>query len=116
MLSRFSIPVTLYEEVQTGVDALNHPTVEKYPVIVEGCLVAPIANDAPVTATQLETRHEAYTIAIPKGDAHNWIEKDVIFVLAGNMIRAKTYGSVRVGIEELVPTMWHGQINCERYE
>lgn len=116
MLSKYAIPVTLYKKVRIGVDEFNKDTYRTVPVVVNGCLVAPIANDAVTASTELETKHEAYTIAIPKGDTNAWEESEVSFSLNGRNIMARTYGSVTVGINDLVPLKWHGKINCERYE
>lgn len=116
MLLEKSIPVTLYEVVGYETDGFGKKQPVTVPVVVQHCLVAQNVADAVVDQTTLETNREQFTIAIPKGDSHKWEESMVEFVLAGEQIKARTFGATLKGIEALVPTYWHKQIKAERYE
>ncbi|MBQ7003679.1 MAG: hypothetical protein IJN57_06945 [Oscillospiraceae bacterium] len=56
-----------------------------------------------------EGRIPAYTLAIPKGDTHDWTDR--IVGIFGRLYR--TVGSVAQGIEENIPTAWHKKIRAE---
>ncbi|HHJ8372345.1 hypothetical protein [Streptococcus pyogenes] len=53
-----------------------------------------------------------YTLAIPKGDNHDWGDKEVRFF--GEKWR--TVGLALEGIEELIPLEWNKKVMVERYE
>lgn len=55
---------------------------------------------------------ENYTLAIPKGDTHNWINRTVEFF--GKKFR--TVGIPLQGIEENIPLFWHKQVNVQRLD
>lgn len=113
---KHSIPVELYTEVLIGYDDFNREIYKPVVEVVEHCLVKPTLTEDVISSINLDGTKEQYTIAIPKGDAHEWKNKKVSFVLCGVKITCKTYGPVLRGIESLVPMEWHGQIRCERYE
>ena len=50
-----------------------------------------------------------YTIAVPKGDNHEWTDKIVEFF--GRKFR--TVGFAEQGIEENIPLLWHKKIRAE---
>lgn len=51
----------------------------------------------------------AYTLAIPKGDAHIWT--DAVVELFGSKFR--TIGTPEQGIEENIPTQWHKKVRVQ---
>ena len=53
-----------------------------------------------------------YTLAIPKGDAHDWSSRIVGFF--GRLFR--TVGEPIRGIEENIPLEWHQQVNVQRLD
>lgn len=104
--------VVLKEKTQVGVDDFNAPVYEYTDVIVDDVLVAPSSSDDVVTAENLYGKKAVYTLAIPKGDQHNWIDTEVMFFGA----KWKTFGFPVEGIEENIPLRWHKKVMVERYE
>ena len=60
---------------------------------------------------QLYGKRLAYTLALPKGDAHDW--HDVTVEFFGQ--RFRTYGDVTEGIEAMIPLQWNKKVKVERY-
>lgn len=58
---------------------------------------------------QTDGRLLGYTLAIPKGDTHNWIDRLVSFW--GHCYR--TTGYPEQGIEENIPLRWHKKVKVE---
>lgn len=65
---------------------------------------------AMITLTTEET--VVNTLAIPKGDAHEWENKEVRFFNK----RWKIFGIPLEGIEDLIPLEWNKKVMVERYE
>ena len=106
------ISIILYNEVQTGTDGFNRPIYEEVPETVTNVLVGqPTAEDI-VHEKELSGKHLAYTLAIPKGDTHDWEDKTVEFF--GQ--RFKTFGKPTQGIEHLIPLSWNKKVKVEAYE
>lgn len=105
------ITVRLYEKTQTGTDAFNAPVYAEIPVDVKNVLIGEPTTDDVVNSLQLYGKRIAYTLAIPKGDEHDW--EDVTVEFFGQKFR--TYGGVVQGIEELVPLCWNKKVKVERY-
>ena len=53
-----------------------------------------------------------YTLAIPKGDTHDWKDRKVEFF--GKKFR--TFGEPIEGIEDMMPLRWNKKVQVERYE
>lgn len=106
------ITVRLYEKTQIGTDAFNAPVYTETPVDVENVLVGEPSSDDIVNDMQLYGKRVAYTLAIPKGDAHSWDNVTVEFF--GQKFR--TYGGVTQGIEAMVPLAWNKKVKVERHE
>lgn len=106
------ITVRLYVKSQTGTDAFNAPVYAETPIDVPHVLVGePTAEDI-VNDLQLYGKRIAYTLGIPKGDAHDW--ENAIVEFFGKKFR--TYGGVTQGIEDLIPLLWNKKVKVERYE
>lgn len=105
------IDVVLYEKHQTGEDAFHTPVYEETPVTVHNVLVGAPDTAAIVNELTLTGRRLAYTLALPKGDSHDWHNVTVEFF--GQKFR--TYGDVVQGMESLVPLAWNKQVKVERY-
>lgn len=105
------IPVTLYEPIQTGIDAFRHPVYTERPVTVENVLVCPVSAEDLVSELQLHGKRAEYELCIPKGDSHDWQDKRVEFF--GQIWR--TFGFPLQWIEENVPLEWNMKIKVERY-
>lgn len=106
------ITVTLYEQTQTGTDEFNAPVFDESPVEVENVLVAPASAAEILDTVNLYGRKAVYTLAIPKGDIHDWENKRVSFFGAD----WRTFGIPTEGIEALIPLSWNKKVMVERYE
>ncbi len=105
------ISVVLKVKTQVGTDGFNAPVYEYTDEIVDNVLVAPSSSDDIVTAENLYGKKAVYTLAIPKGDQHNWIDTEVEFFGA----KWKTFGFPIEGIEENIPLKWNKKVMVERY-
>ena len=106
------IDVILYEKTKTGEDSFHDPVYEERPVTVHNVLVGQPTAEEITTELQLTGRHIAYTLAIPKGDAHDWDNVRVVFF--GKTFR--TCGGVVQGVEALIPLRWNKKVQVERCE
>lgn len=106
------ITVTLYEKVEVGRDDFKAPIYEEIPVEVDNVLVAPTTAEDIVDTTDLEGRHAVYTLAIPKGDAHEWENSKIEFFGKS----WKSFGIPQEGIGDLIPLAWNKKVTVERYE
>lgn len=106
------ITVTLFEKKKVGVDSFNKELFEEHPVAVENVLVAPINSNEVISQTNLVGKKAVYTLAIPKGDDHNWENARVDFFGES----WKTVGFPIGGIEQLIPLGWNKKVTVERYE
>ena len=107
------ITVTLYNRVQTGTDALNHPVYSETPVSVDNVLVAPVSATELTETYALTGRRAEYQLAIPKGDDNDWT--------AGNKVGFfgqlwRIIAMPEEGIEKLIPLSWNKKVKVERYE
>nr|DAV31539.1 MAG TPA: Minor capsid protein [Caudoviricetes sp.] len=82
------------------------------PISVDNVLIAPTSADEKLDALNLYGKHAVYTLGIPKGDTHNWIDQKVEFF--GKVWR--TFGIPLEGIEGNIPLIWNKKITVERYE
>ncbi len=105
------IPITLYTETQTGVDDFNRPIYAETAETVENVLIGQPTTEDVVNELNLSGKRLAYTLAIPKGDAHDWTDKKVEFF--GKTFR--TFGEPTQGIEALIPLAWNKKVKVERY-
>ena len=105
------ITVTLYEETITGYDRIGSPIITETPVQVENVLVVPTTSDDLVTDQNLYGRKSIYTLAIPKGDSHDWANKKVEFFNQ----TFKTFDDPIKGIDDLIPLEWNTKIKVEYY-
>lgn len=105
------ITITLYEKKEVGRDAFNGPIYEETPEEIDNVLVSPSSTDEILSANQLYGKKAVYTMAIPKGDAHEWEGKKVSFF----GYNWRVIECVQAGIESLVPTAWHKKATVERY-
>ncbi len=105
------ITVRLYVKTKTGDDAFNAPVYEETPVEVPNVLIGePMAEDV-INEMQLSGKRIAYTLAIPKGDTHDWDNVTVEFF--GQKFR--TFGGVIQGIDDMLPLAWNKKVKVERY-
>lgn len=105
------IKITLIDKVKVGVDGFNSPIYEDKEIEVEDVLVGQPASDDVVNDLNLYGKRTEYILGIPKGDTHEWEDREVI--IFGK--RYRTFGHIIEGIEDLVPLRWHKKIRVERY-
>lgn len=106
------IDVTLYTKRQTGEDAFGAPVYEETPEVVHNVLIGESETADIVNEQQLYGRQLAYTLAIPKGDTHDWTNAVVEFFDQ----KFRTCGAVTEGIEGMIPLSWNRKVKVERYE
>lgn len=106
------ITVILYEETLAGYDRIGSPRFTETPVAIENVLVAPTSSDDLITEQNLYGKTSVYTLAIPKGDTHDWKNKKVEFF--GQTFR--TFDDPIKGIDALIPLDWNMKVKVERYE
>ena len=106
------ITITLYNRVQTGTDAFNRPIYEDVQTTVDNVLIGEPNTEDIVNEMNLSGKRLAYTLAIPKGDNHEW--KDAVVEFFGE--RFKTFGAPTQGIEAMIPLQWNKKVKVERYE
>ena len=106
------ITITLYNRVQTGTDAFNRPIYEDVQTTVDNVLIGEPNTEDIVNEMNLSGKRLAYTLAIPKGDNHEW--KDAVVEFFGE--RFRTFGAPTQGIEEMIPLQWNKKVKVERYE
>lgn len=106
------VTVILYETTQTGVDDFNRPTYSETAVPVDNVLIGEPSTEDIANELNLSGKRLAYTLAIPKGDAHTWEGRTVGFW--GE--RFRVIGKPTQGIEYLIPLSWNKKVKVERYE
>lgn len=106
------ISVTLYNKVLDGTDMLNKPVYIEKAVTVDDVLVAPASDQEILETTNLYGKKAVYTMAIPKGDEHDWEDKRVSFF--GKDFH--TFGIPLQGIECDIPLKWNKKVMVELYE
>lgn len=107
------ITINYIPQISGEPDGFNKSELEDgAPVLINDVLVAPTTSDDLVTTTDLEGKHIVYTLAIPKGDTHEWNEAVVEFF--GE--RWKCFEIPTQGIEANIPLRWNKKVVVERYE
>ena len=108
--------VTLYELTQTGVDELGVPIYAETPVTVENVLVGEPSTEDIATSTALYQKQIKYMLGIPKGDAHDWMDRKVSWTDSYGITHVcMTFGFPITGIEANIPTKWHMKVRCEDF-
>lgn len=105
------VTIQLYVETQTGVDGFNRPIYTEEAVDVDNVLIGEPSTQDIINELNMSGKKLAYTLAIPKGDTHDWTDKRVSFF--GSMFR--TIGEPMQGIEENIPLDWNKKVKVERY-
>ncbi len=109
------VRVLLTQKTQAGVDELKAPVYTETQVAVENVLVGQPTSEDAATAWNLYGKRIAYTLAIPKGDAHNWTDTTVTLPAPFQGVY-KTVGFPTAWIEENIPLDWNMKVQVERYE
>ena len=105
------ITITLVDKIQTGEDDFGAIIYDDVEISVDNVLVAPTSTDDIVNQMSITGKKAVYTLAIPKGDTHDWEDKEVLFF--GQ--RWRTFGVPLEGIEDMIPLDWNKKVMVERY-
>lgn len=104
--------VRIKTKVQTGTDDFNRPVFTETFVDVENVLIGAPSSEDVINELNLSGKRIAYTLGIPKGDTHNWINTEVEFW--GE--RYRTIGKPMQGIDENIPLSWNKKVQVESYD
>lgn len=103
--------VQLVVKTSTGNDPFGHPIYEEKQVDINDVLVGQPTTEDLISTQELTGKHIAYVLGIPKDDAHDWTDTDVI--IWGE--RFRTIGFPQTGIQENIPLRWGKNVKVERY-
>ena len=106
------ISIILYTKNKVGEDEFGAPVYEELPEVVNDVLVGEPEGSDVTDTLNLTGKRLAYTLAIPKGDTHEWRDRKVEFF--GRKFR--TFGEPVEGIEGMIPLWWNKKVKVERYE
>lgn len=104
--------VVLYETTQVGEDEFGQPIYEETPTEIQNVLIQPADNDDVISELEINGKHIAYILHIPKKDTHDWRDKTVEFY--GE--KWKTYGDCQIYDPDMTPLEWNKKVMVERYE
>lgn len=105
------VTIILYDKVQIGIDDFNRPVYQDVPRNIENVLIGEPTTDQVIDELNLSGKRLAYTLAIPKGDNHEWTDRKVEFF--GEVFH--TFGRPTQGIDHLIPLDWNKKVKVERY-
>lgn len=109
-----TITILLFEATEGEPDEFNHRAVEHVTAEeVSGVLVGEPSTEDVTNSLNLYGKRVAYTLAIPKGDAHSWVNALVVLPepFEGEY---RTIGYPTAGIEANIPLKWNKKVNIER--
>lgn len=106
------ISIILYTKNKVGEDEFGAPVYEELPEVVNDVLIGEPEGSDVTDTLNLTGKRLAYTLAIPKGDTHEWRDRKVEFF--GRKFR--TFGEPVEGIEGMIPLRWNKKVKVERYE
>ena len=105
------ITITLIDKIQNGEDDFGAIIYDDVEISVDNVLVAPTSTDDIVNQMSIIGKKAVYTLAIPKGDDHDWEDKEVKFFNQ----RWRTFGIPLEGIDDMIPLDWNKKVMVERY-
>lgn len=108
--------ITLFEKNKNGTNAFGEPVFSEEEVQVQNVLIEPTSAEDVVTEEQLYGRHSSFTLHIPKGDSHNWINCEVVLGAEFGQKRYRQFGDIKTYQEELLPLAWGKKVMVEDYE
>lgn len=106
------IDITIFSKTKTDIDPLGNPIYTTKAETVSNVLVAPATSEDITDSTDLQGGKALYTLAIPKGDTHDWNDIQVQFW--GHTWQ--THGMPLTGIEANIPLDWNTKILIERVD
>jgi len=108
------ITIQIVIKAEAGTDEFGAPIYEETTEDVENVLVGEPSTDDRTETFNLTGKYAAYTLAIPKGDTHDWVNTKVILPepFKGTY---RTIGYPTAGIEAMIPLSWNKKVQVERY-
>lgn len=108
------IQIKLLKRTQSGVDWSNRPIYTETEELVDDVLVGEPTTDDIEQALNMFGKRVQYVLAIPKGDAHDWVDVRVALPepFAGTY---QTIGFPIAGIDANIPLRWNKKVKVERY-
>lgn len=106
------ITIILWDKQKTGVDGFGRAVYQETQIQVDNVLIGEPSSEDITDTFNTTGKRLAYTLGIPKGDAHVWTDRKVS--IFGKTFR--TFGEVTEGIEALIPLSWNKKIKVEKYE
>lgn len=103
--------VQLVVKTESGTDAFGAPTYTEELIEVDDVLVGQPSSEDATNTLQIYGKRIAYTLGIPKGDEHNWIDAELY--IWGDKYR--TIGYPVTGEQENIPLRWGANVHVERY-
>lgn len=109
------VTVTIEKKTQTGTDGFGRPVYSTTTENVSDVLVGEPSTDDITNNLALYGKKVVYTLAIPKGDTHEWEDTYVTLpaVFGGKF---HTVGYATAGIEENIPLRWNKKVHLEKVE
>ena len=104
--------VILLAETITGTDGFGRNIVTTSEIEVHDVLVGNPSTDDEAQALDIDGKKLIFVLGIPKGDTHDWKDKDVI--IRGQKFR--TFGYPLLQTEANVPLRWNLQVKVEAHE
>lgn len=103
--------IQLAVRTPVGTNPLGEPVYEEEWVDVPGVLVGLPSTTEITNAIEMYGKRIDYTLGIPKGDTHDWVNTDVI--IWGD--KYATIGYPVTGEQENIPLMWGQNVKVVRY-
>jgi len=113
------ITIKLITLVEDGTDDFGAPTYTESFEEIENVLVGEPTSDDITSDMDMYGKRLAFTLAIPKGDTHEFKDQIVEMDPTGreeNFQRFRVYGDITSGIESMIPLSWNKKVKVERYE
>lgn len=103
--------IQLSVKTSTSVDPFGAPIETETLVDVPDVLVGQPSSEDVDAVYSAYGKHIAYSLGIPKGDTHDWVDAEV--VIWGN--RYKTIGYPITAEQSNIPLRWGQVVKVERY-
>lgn len=103
--------VKLVSITQNGTDPFGAPIYTETQIEVDNVIVGTPSTDDVTMDVNLLGKRLAFVLGIPKGDTHDWKDKDIII----RNERYKSYGFPLTQTAENVPGKWNTQVKVEKY-
>ena len=104
--------VILLERNKVETDPFGADVYEEVETVVKNVVVGSPSTESAVEELNLSGKRIAFVLGIPKGDKHDWKDKNVL--IRGEKYR--TFGFPLTQTEANVPGRWNTQVKVEMYE